>query len=244
MIRTPRACFFGIVQQESARSGEYLLETAASAFDRREMVSFHPAWEGCAVENTSSPLLVVTRIGMLGLLGFAVIVLAGPVIGIVGALLPFVLVGFLAWCLFQLVSSGPQATWRTLRQAGGVVGTATVKTAQFCNRAVAFPARTTVRVLQGTKQLAGKAWRGLTASAKIGVEGGIVTLSGAAVGALVGLITSWQSHEGYDVAIPPDAMLGGLMAAGVWVAMTVIARKRVPVVEAVADLPPQLAQRA
>jgi hypothetical protein len=209
------------------------------------MGSIQLAWEGCAVENTSNPLVILARIGMLALLGFAVVMLAGPVIGIVGALLPFVLVGFLAWCGFQLVSSGPQATWRTLRQVGGVVGTATVKTAQFCNRAVAFPARTTVRVYQGSKQLAGKAWRGMTAGAKMGIEGSIVTLSGAAVGALVGLITSWQSHEGYDVAIPPDAMLGGLMAAGVWVAMTVIARrKRIPVVEAVSELPPQFAQRA
>jgi uncharacterized membrane protein len=196
------------------------------------------------VENASNPLLVVTRIGMLALLGFAVLVLAGPVIGIVGAILPFVLVGFLAWCGFQLISSGPQATWRMLRQAGGVLGTATVKTAQFCNRAVAFPARTTVRAIQGTRQLAGKAWRGMTAGAKVGIEGSIVTLSGAAVGAIVGLLTSLQSHEAYDLAIPPDAMMGAVMAAGVWFAMTVLARRKAPVVEAAAELPPPFVERA
>jgi hypothetical protein len=181
---------------------------------------------------------------MLALLGFAVLVLAGPVIGIIGALLPFVLVGFVAWCGFQLISSGPQATWRALRHAGGVLAGATIKTAQFCNRAVAFPARTTVRAMQGSKQLAVKAWRGMTKSAKVGVEGSIVTLSGAAVGALVGLVASWQTHEPYDLAIPPDALMGAVMAAGVWVAMTVAARRKTPVVEAVAEVPPPFVERA
>jgi hypothetical protein len=84
----------------------------------------------------------------------------------------------------------------------------------------------------------------MTKSAKVGVEGGVITLSGAAVGALVGLVSSLQTHEAYDLAIPPDALMGGVIAAGVWLAMTVIARRKAPAVEAVTELPPPFVERA
>jgi len=61
-------------------------------------------------------------------------------------------------------------------------------------------------------------------------------LSGAGIGALVGLVTGLHNHE-IETTIPPNALLGALMAAGVWVAMTALPRKKPRLVEAVTEIP-------
>jgi hypothetical protein len=180
------------------------------------------------MQNTSSALVLLARVGMLALLGFAVVILAGPVIGILGAILPFVLVGFIAWCLIQLVNSGPRAAWKTLQETGRIIGSATVQVARGCQRAFSFPAQTAVRVFHGSRELAGKAWSGTTTGVKMAVEGGVVTLTGAGIGAVVALVTS-ATKQDRELAMPMDIAVGSALAAGVWVAMTVLAKRRLTV---------------
>jgi len=180
------------------------------------------------MQNQPSPFVLFARVGMLGLLGFAVVILAGPVIGILAAILPFVLIGFVAWCLIQLLHSGPRATWETLRQAGRFTGAATVKVAHGFGRVFTFPAQTAVRAYHGSRQLAGKAWRGTTAGVKMAVEGGVVTLSGAGIGLVVGLVTS-ATKQDREMAVPMNIAVGAALAAGAWVVMSVIARRRLTV---------------
>jgi hypothetical protein len=180
------------------------------------------------MQNQPSPFVFFARVGMLGLLGFAVVVLAGPLIGILATILPFVLIGFVAWCLIQLVHSGPRATWQMLRETGRVAGAATVKVAHGFGRVFTYPAHTAVRAYHGSKQLAGKAWRGTTAGAKVAVEGGVVTLSGAGIGLVVGLITS-ATKQDREFAVPTNIAIGAALAASVWVVMTLMARRRLTV---------------
>jgi hypothetical protein len=177
------------------------------------------------MQNLSSPFVLFARVGMLALLGLAVVVLAGPVIGILGAILPFVLIGFAAWCLIQLINSGPRAVWNTLREAGRITGVATVQVANGCRRMFTYPAQTCVRVYHGSRQLAAKAWRGTTAGVKMAVEGGVVTLSGAGIGLVVALLTS-ATKQDRELAVPMEVALGAALAAGVWVVMTWMARRQ------------------
>ena len=70
------------------------------------------------------------KIAFLTMLGFATLVLVGPVLAIAIALvatffslvltvaslvLPFLLVGLLVWVPFQMFQQGPQAGWRCVR---------------------------------------------------------------------------------------------------------------------------------
>jgi hypothetical protein len=180
------------------------------------------------MQNQPSPFVFFARVGMLGLLGFAVVILAGPLIGIIATILPFVLIGFVAWCLIQLLHSGPRATWQTLREACRFAGAVTAKVAHGFGRVFTYPAQSAVRVYHASRQLAGKAWRGTTAGAKMAVEGGVVTLSGAGIGLVVGLITS-ATKQDREFAVPTNIAIGAALAAGVWVVMTVMARRRVTV---------------
>ena len=177
------------------------------------------------MEHASSPFLLAARIGLLAVFGFAVIVLIGPAVAILATLLPFVLVGAIAWCLVQLLVHGPQAAWRRLGEAGRLV----VASAGRVGHAV-------TRLAQGTRSLAVRAWRGSAAGAKLAAEWGAVALCGAGIGLAVGLVTGWQNHD-REVAVPLNVVLGGLMASGVWAGMTLLGRKKVPVVEVASRLP-------
>jgi hypothetical protein len=59
------------------------------------------------------PLGLLRSLASLSLLGLAVVVLIGPVLAIVGVLLPFAIIGALAWGVHRVVRN---VTWRVWRR--------------------------------------------------------------------------------------------------------------------------------
>jgi hypothetical protein len=74
------------------------------------------------MNNPLTLAVALKRLGLFALLGFAVIVLAGPIVGILSALLSiaavlaaFGIVGYAVWTIYQTALKGPEAAFAELR---------------------------------------------------------------------------------------------------------------------------------
>src|SRR5260370_27768961 len=123
---------------------------------------------------------VLGAVALLALLGFVVVVLAGPVLAIIVSLvtlilslvasaLPFALIGLLVWGTYQLVTRGPRGAWRDLG----------LRVAQIGYWLLAVPLIGIIRVVKGglragraVTALALPAARRAGQAAKEGVEAG------------------------------------------------------------------------
>jgi hypothetical protein len=115
---------------------------------------------------------------LLSLLGVAVLVLIGPVLAIAGVLLPFALIGLLAWGAYH----GVRALRNRIRAGRGLPG---------------FGRRDARRVvaLQGAPRPG--PWGAATARA-LAICGEVTC--GAAVGCGLALLAAWQQEVGFELA--------------------------------------------
>src|SRR5260370_26963437 len=74
---------------------------------------------GVAMKNVETAGQILRKVFIFNLVGFLVVVLSGPVLTLLGVLLPFALVGFLVWIPFQGIRIWRRGGWQSVRQAGG-----------------------------------------------------------------------------------------------------------------------------
>jgi hypothetical protein len=154
---------------------------------------------------------VLRKFGYFAFMGFAALLLAGPLIGIVVALFslfvamisvlaPFAVIGLLVWVPIRIISGNPRKALAEARQAGGTVWNSVLKPPLVRGKQICF--------------WAGTAFGSTTGRAE--QIGGMLkeTACGAAVGALLGIAAGVGGQEVF-----PDAALGA--AAGAVVGMFV-----------------------
>jgi hypothetical protein len=145
------------------------------------------------MENLQSTGSILRKVCLMTLIGFGVVILAGPALAVVGTLLPFALLGALVWVLVQAFVSGPRMAGRTLRTG----------------------ARTAFRVLS-----AGPIWVGRNLLEVVRFVGRTVfgllgfalrillpTAAGVVIGGVLGLFGGMK-HGDADVRIPAGAVIG------------------------------------
>ena len=152
------------------------------------------------MENLESTGNVLRKIALFTLIGFLVIVLAGPMLTLIGMLIPFALVGFLVWLPFHFLKIGRVGGWAAVRD--------TAKKGLL--KIAAVPVWLASHIVYGAL------WLLRTAFGLVRFILGIVlpVLGGAFVGALLGLMGGIEYHDA-DVRIPAGALLGaaiGLLA--------------------------------
>jgi hypothetical protein len=121
--------FFPNIRFISANNAAGVRFAAAIAFATFAHVPFHAihtSVEGDGAVNSQPTLFVALKnLGLFALLGFAVVLLAGPIIGVLSVLLSvgavvllFAVVGFLVWGAFQAAVKGPEAAMNGLKDVG------------------------------------------------------------------------------------------------------------------------------
>src|SRR5713226_3279426 len=71
------------------------------------------------MERLQSTADIVRKVALLTLLGVLVVFLIGPVLTVVGVILPFALVGFLVWLPFRLFVQRKEVNWSGLPVKAG-----------------------------------------------------------------------------------------------------------------------------
>lgn len=71
------------------------------------------------MESLYSMADMVRKLGVLTLLGFLIVFLIGPVLTVLGVILPFALVGFLVWLPFRLFVQKREVNWSGLPRNSG-----------------------------------------------------------------------------------------------------------------------------
>jgi hypothetical protein len=140
--------------------------------------------------------MILRKAAIMTAIGFLVIVLGGPLLGLIATLLPFLLVGFLIWLVIRMVILGPLVVGRFIgRVVRGVF------------RIVTAPPRLIFRLIRG-----GVVRVGHGVGRMSGFVRGIFweTVCGAAVGAMLGMIGGVQ-HEDAEFRVPIGAVIGGFI---------------------------------
>jgi hypothetical protein len=175
------------------------------------------AWfrpEGGEMRNDRGPGCFVRKVFWLAALGFGVLFLSGPVIAIVCALLavvlsiastlfPFVIIGLVVWLPFRAMFKGKQPEWSDVHERAGKVWKA----------AFVMPVNTATDVCRGAvTRFQGAGERIKSGAQSLGAFF-VEVISGAAVGALFGLIASLE-HPRKEYLIYAGSA-GAVMGIGV-----------------------------
>ena len=150
------------------------------------------------MESLYSTADIVRKVGLLTLLGFLIVFLIGPVLTLLGVILPFALVGFLVWLPFRLFVQKREVNWSGLpRRTGQVIRT--VLTIPL--RLGGFAVSAIVGLLRLVGSVLGYALR-IT----------IPALAGALLFALLGAIGG-VTHQDAEFRIPAAALIGAGIGA-------------------------------
>src|SRR5262245_11021380 len=178
-----------------------------------------------AVHNQQSIAGLLKNVGLLALLGFGVVVLAGPLIGLLSVVLSFTaivlafaFVGFMVWALFQALFKGQRVALDGVREIG-IKGKDVVQ--QYGGKVVpilTWPFRAVGSTLGGLLLVAAWLFKSAWVSFWFVAEVALV----AAVGVLVGAAVGWTVGKPPDgeAAIVSNAVLGGALAATVGLVLT------------------------
>jgi hypothetical protein len=152
------------------------------------------------VPNTAS---IIRKIAIVTLIGFAAVVLSGPLIAAVAALLPFAIVGALIYLFIKAIILGPYVVGKiigeTFRGIGFVIVGLPLRILRKAGRGIGFVLHTGWAAVAFAFSIAMPAVLGSVAGALLGVVGGIEhsdvemrvpagIVIGAAVGAVAGLL--------------------------------------------------------
>ncbi len=153
------------------------------------------------MEHTQRAAGLFRQIVLITVIGFLVVVLAGPVLTVVGVLLPFALVGLLVWIPIRLFMVGRQGG---MAAVGSTVGTT-------ARKILAVPGWLITRFGRAVKFVFG------TALALVGLVVGIVfpVLVGGVLGGTLGVIGGLEHHDAL-VRVPAAVAIGagiGLLTA-------------------------------
>lgn len=184
------------------------------------------------MQEPHSPSSVLRKLVLFASLGFATVLLFGPVVAVLSVVLSFAmvlfsfaLVGFLVWSLFQLVLHGRQRAWEHISALGREVQRLVPAVGARVMRVARFPLRVMAGTATGIRRGAGFVWRKTWWATRLAGSVGSVAVTGILVGVLVGAAAGAHNHD-MATTIPMNALFGGLMGLGVWVAMTVMEKKQ------------------
>ncbi len=175
----------------------------------------------------SQPTIIamLKQLGLFAILGFAVVILAGPIIGALSVLLSigavvlvFATVGFLGWALVQAMLNGPQAAVDRLQDAK-LKGQAMLNTyGGNMKTAITWPVQAITTLAGSLLLITVFLVRSVWTSFWFVTEVGIV----AAAGTLVGGIVGWWMAQPMQVEATTIAYaaIGGLLAAVTGVLLT------------------------
>jgi hypothetical protein len=145
------------------------------------------------MESLHSTAEIIRKVALLTVVGFLAVFLIGPVLTLVGVVLPFALVGFLVWLPFRLFVQRRQVNWSGLpRKAGQVAGSIL----SIPVRIIAFVASLALGILRLVGGVLGFALRII-----------LPTVAGAFLFALLGAIGG-VSHQDAEFRIPAAALIG------------------------------------
>lgn len=161
------------------------------------------------MESLHSTADIIRKVALFSLVGFLAIFLIGPVLTLLGVLLPFAVVGFLVWLPFRLVVQRKQINWSGLpEKAGQIVRTVITLPFRIGAKVLSIPVRIIAYLAAaviGLLRLAG----GL-----IGVALRIVlpTVAGAILFAILGAIGG-MNHQDVEFRLPAAALIGATIGA-------------------------------
>lgn len=171
------------------------------------------------------------RVALLALLGFGVVILAGPILAVLSVLLSFAmvtlsfaLVGFLAWSALQLLLHGRQVAWDNIRGLGQHLGRHLLTLGQGLGRVLAFIPWLVGLILAGVFWLVRFVLRMAWATVRFGTEVAFLALCGVAVGAFVGA-AGWLPNQDPGLTVPMSAIAGGVIAAVVGAVLALLPKK-------------------
>jgi len=170
------------------------------------------------MEKLEGTIPIVRRIAIITLVGFLVVILAGPMLTIAGILLPFAVVGLLVWIPFRGIMLWKQGGTSAVAQAAK----------KGVGHVFAVPAWILGRVFGGAK------WILTTAFGLVGFVLGLIlpTLLGAFGGAILGIIGGMEHHDA-AFRVPAGVLIGAAIGllAGAWrskPSRTVVVVRHVP----------------
>jgi hypothetical protein len=180
------------------------------------------------VNNLQTPAEVIRKLGLLALVGFGVVVLSGPILALLSValsfalvLLPFVAVGLLVWLPFRFLWRGKEVAIRDVHEIHQNVGAAAGGVGRAIGRTITFLPRMAGRLVAFVFSLAWGILRLALSTTRVLIEMSMVTVTGALIGVVAGILT------GHDlaVAIPTNAVAGGLIGAGAGLVMLIRERR-------------------
>ena len=182
------------------------------------------------MNQLQTPAAVLRQVGLLALIGFGVVTLFGPFVALMSVLLsfalvllPFVAVGLLVWLPFRYVTRGKQATLQEVHEVRQNLGQAAGGAWRAIGRAITFVPRMAGRLVAWIFFLAWGLLKLLLSTTRVVLEMALVTLTGAFIGVVAGVLTG---HD-LGVAIPTNAIAGGLIGATAGVVMLIRERRTV-----------------
>jgi hypothetical protein len=152
------------------------------------------------MESLKAATPVLRRIAIITLVGFLVVMLAGPVLTLAGALVPFALVGVLVYIPYRLVMLGREGGMAAVGRAVG----------KGVRSVAAVPVWIVSRVLGLVSMVLGTIWGLITFLLRLILP----TLAGAIGGGVLGAIGAME-FEDAEVRIPAGIVIGaavGLLA--------------------------------
>jgi hypothetical protein len=146
------------------------------------------------MERVQEAVPIIRKAALITLIGFLVIMLAGPVLSLLGVLLPFALVGLLVWIPFRLFVIGRQGGWTAVRQTTGRV----------LRTALAVPGRIVARVLRAAGWVLGLVFGLIGFVLRLALP----TVAGVILGGALGVIGGIE-HNDVVFRAPAGALIGG-----------------------------------
>lgn len=179
-----------------------------------------------------TPVDVLRKVIFLAVLGFAVMVVSGPILAILSLFLSFAMVvlsfafvGFLVWLPCHILLVGREAAFANLRVIAQTYGQAIGRLGQTIGRVLTFLPRSSLAIGNGLLALLGFVWRVFRGGVRFLGETAVIAFSGVLVGVVFGVLNARDHNP--EAVIAMWAGLGGAMAALVGVTMTLLERRAI-----------------
>jgi hypothetical protein len=177
------------------------------------------------VENLHTTAHVFRKMLFLAVMGFAVVVLFGPIVAVLSVVLSFALIGFLVWLPFQVLVLGRTVDWRAVGQRAQMVGQEAGQAARKSLGWLAAPVRLLSWVVGGFLAAIWFTIRTVLAATGLLLQAIITAATGAAIGCLWTMLTLGHGQELVPATLG-NALVGAAITTLAWGAMTILERRQ------------------
>jgi hypothetical protein len=181
------------------------------------------------VQNFHHTATGLRHIVLLALLGVGVVFLSGPIIAVASVVLSLVVVfalivlafaaiGFLVWAPVYVAVAGKELAWRKMRGMARLTGGTLQHLGWIGIQAVALPARFVAHLFQ-------RSLRVVRVGGSFLAEVGVIALTGAGLGAGLGIFLAAVQHHDFATSVPLNAAAGAGIAALAGTVMALLSRR-------------------